>query len=318
MGDKIFRTYDELMKCLESRGVDMSTTELRSYTKKRLQHEGYYNLINGYKMLFLEQKENKEEEDKYKEGTTLKEIYALYNFDRRLRSVFMKYILLVETNVKSLISYYFSQNYGHDNYLVYANFDVGKKDASKNITALFSEIQRQISTRYSDPSISHYLNRYGYIPLWVLNNILTLGTISKFYSQMKQKERQSVAKVFHVNDAELESALFYLSKVRNFCAHGNRLYCFRSKAPIITTKWHLQMDLPKNESGECLLGKRDLLAAVLLLKSLLSKTEFKRLVKNIHHELDVLRINLKVLSEQDILGAMGFPENWKEEILKYE
>lgn len=121
-----------------------------------------------------------------------------------------------------------------------------------------------------------------------------------------------------MSDAELESALFYLSKIRNFCAHGNRLYCFRSKAPIITTKWHLQMDLPKNESGEYLLGKRDLLAAVLLLKSLLSKTEFKRFVKNIHHELDVLRISLKVLSEQNILSAMGFPGNWKEEILKYE
>ena len=318
MAEKVFRTYDEMIQCLASRGVDMSTTELRSYSKKLLQHEGYYNLINGYKMLFLERKENKEEEDKYKDGTTVKEIYALYNFDRRLRSVFMKYILLVETNVKSLISYFFSQSYGHDNYMIYANFDVGKKDASKNITALFSEIQRQISTRYSDPSISHYLKRYGYIPLWVLNNILTLGTISKFYSQMKQKERQSVAKVFHVSDAELESALFYLSKIRNFCAHGNRLYCFRSKAPIITTKWHLQMDLPQNESGEYLLGKRDLLAAVLLLKSLLSKTEFKRLVKNVHHELDVLRINLKVLSEQDILSAMGFPESWKKEILKYE
>ena len=37
---------------------------------------------------------------------------------------------------------------------------------------------------------------YGYLPLWVLNNILTLGTISKFYSLMKQNERQTISKIF--------------------------------------------------------------------------------------------------------------------------
>ena len=28
-------------------------------------------------------------------------------------------------------------------------------------------------------------------------------------------------------DEELENILFYISKIRNFCAHGNRLYCYR-------------------------------------------------------------------------------------------
>ena len=62
---------------------------------------------------------------------------------------------------------------------------------------------------------------YGYLPLWVLNNILTLGTISKFYSLMKQNERQTVSKIFRLSDNELESILTYVSSVRNFSAHGN-------------------------------------------------------------------------------------------------
>ena len=60
---------------------------------------------------------------------------------------------------------------------------------------------------------------YGYLPLWVLNNILTLGTISKFYSLMKQNERQTVSKIFRLSDNELESILTYVSSVRNFRAH---------------------------------------------------------------------------------------------------
>ena len=143
-------------------------------------------------------------------------------------------------------------------HLTYENFDTTRKDSSKNITALIAEIQRQISSRVSDPSIEHYLNTYGYLPLWVLNNILTLGTISKFYSLMKQNERQTISKIFRLSDNELESILTYVSSVRNFNAHGNRLFCYRSKRPLCNTRLHSQMGIERNLSGEYICGKRDL------------------------------------------------------------
>lgn len=316
MADKNFKTYDEMIELLISRGIDISTPSLKSYAKKRLQHEGYYNLINGYKNLFLLPRTPESNEDEYKPGTTINEIYALYNFDRRLRNVFLKNILVIETNIKSLVSYTFSEKYGHSNYLIYSNFDMAKRDSDKNITFLISEIQRQIANRYSDPSISHYLKSYGYIPLWVLNNILTLGTISKFYSLMKQKERQEISKIFHVSDAELESFLFYLSKVRNFCAHGNRLYCFKSKSPIATVDLHASLDMAKNANEQYIQGKNDLFAVMIIFKLLLPKNLFQILVKNVHHELDLLRRSLTVLSEQDVLDAMGFPNDWKTRVLQ--
>lgn len=315
MSEKEFKTYDEMIALLMSRGVDISTPELKSYAKKRLQHEGYYNLINGYKALFLLPKAYPSDEDKFKPGTTINEIYALYNFDRRLRNVFLKNVLLIETNLKSLISYTFSERHGHSNYLIYSNFDTTKRESNKNITALISDIQRQIASRYSDPSIAHYLKCHGYIPLWVLNNILTLGTISKFYSLMQQQERQEIAKIFRIGDAELESFLFYLSKIRNFCAHGNRLYCFTSKNPIPTVALHSTLGLSMNANNQYIQGKNDLFATMLIFKILLSKNVFKILVKNVNHELDNLRKNLSVLSEQDVLDAMGFPVDWKEKIL---
>lgn len=111
-------------------------------------------------------------------------LHALYQFDRVLRNIFFRYILEVETNIKSLISYYFSEAHGHKNFLVYSNFNTSLRDSNTKITALIAEIQRQLASRSTDPSIAHYLNRHGYIPLWVLNNILTLGTISKFFSLM--------------------------------------------------------------------------------------------------------------------------------------
>ena len=50
---KPFKTHDELLDLLESRGIDFfSSPESRSFAKKGLQRIGYYNLNNGYSSLF--------------------------------------------------------------------------------------------------------------------------------------------------------------------------------------------------------------------------------------------------------------------------
>lgn len=308
MDEKVFKTLDELVELLKSRGISINNDSEVDYAKRVLEKHGYYNLINGYNKLFLDASSANVV---YRQGTTMHEINALYQFDRILRSIFFRYILEVETHIKSLISYYFSQAHGHKNYLIYTNFNTALKDSEAKITNLIAEIQRQTASRSSDPSISHYLKIHGYIPLWVLNNILTLGTISKFYSLMLPSERQSVSRQFKMMDNELENALLYISTVRNFCAHGNRLYCFRTKSPLSTTKFHAALGIPQNSNGEYLNGKRDLFACYIALKRLLSKNDFKRMSKEIFRAVGTLDKKLSLLSIQDVLNEMGFPANWR-------
>lgn len=309
MSDKIFKTYEEQISILVSRGINISTNEERDFALSILSREGYYNTINGYKKPFLK---TASPEDVYLEGTTLKEIYSLYRFDRNLRNVFINAILHIETTLKSLISYHFSEKYGHTNYLLYSNFDTRQSNAAKNITDLLAEIQRQLANRSSDPSISHYLKKYGYVPLWVLNNILTLGSISKFYSLMKQPERQAVSKFYHITDQEMTSFLLYISSIRNFCAHGNRLYCYHTRRTLIDTHLHKILNIPKSDNNEYLYGKRDLYASLIVMKYLLSNNEFSRLVQDIDREYKKLKIN--VFPREHILEIMGFPEDWYSKI----
>lgn len=306
MNQKPFKTHDELIEVLKSRGITMETSKDRGYAKTHLQRIGYYTLINGYSALFQIEK------DKYIEGTTIQEIVALYLFDRRLRGILLQYILPFETNIKSLVAYYFPQHHPETNYLVYTNFDFDRKKANQNITKLLSDIQRQMAEKSSDPSIEHYLKNYGYVPLWVLNNILTLGTISKFYSLMKQEERQEIAKIFKLNDNEVESIISYISSVRNFCAHGNRLYCYRSNRPLCDTNLHKQLQLPQSEAGEYQYGKRDLFAVIIIFKLVLSHKDFKECIKQIDQSLNELYKQLNVIGEKDILKVLGFPDNWKQ------
>lgn len=308
MTDKVFKTYDQQLDLLGSRGIRLSPHHERIKAKFIIQREGYYKLINGYKELFLS---HKNPEDKYIAGTTVGEIYSLYNFDRELREIFLRYILHVETNIKSLISYRISENYGHDNFLKYSNFNTSMKDSDKQISAVLADIQRQVAYNTSDPCIQHYLQKYGYLPMWVLNNILTFGTISKLYSIMKVHDRQSISKIFKVLDNHLESFLYYLSIVRNFSAHGNRLYCLRTTRPLISTAIHKNLSIPM-QNNEYINGKRDLFAAVIALRYLISVNEFTRFQSDLNTVINKLSKNLCVIDVNEVLSCMGFPPNWND------
>ena len=86
---------------------------------------GYFPLINGYKEAYKDPATNQ-----FQKGVTFEDIYELYQFDNDLRNIFIKYILMVERNIKSSLSYHFCLVYGdkQDDYLNVSNYDyTGKK-----------------------------------------------------------------------------------------------------------------------------------------------------------------------------------------------
>ena len=320
--DKIYKTTNSQMKKLRSRGLAISG----SRAKKIIEMENYYNLINGYKNLFID-KTYTGPDEKYKNGTDFYEIYALYLFDRELRNIFIRYILEIENNVKSVLSHDFSKKYGHDNYLKIANFDTvlkphenHKTQAQKlgEIADLITNLQKEISRQLSknNPMISHHMLTYGYVPLWVLVNTLTLGTISTFYSYMVQRDQNDVGRKFNLKPEELTSILFVLSIYRNACAHDERLYNLRSVNKkgrpnmIKSNLIHSRLTLPKDSSGNYIYVKNDLFAIVIILKLMLSKTSFGKFYYSVKHEIAKLEKQLTTITIDDVLHEMGFPKNW--------
>lgn len=180
--NKEFKTIEEQIEILKERNLIINEEK----AKEIFTDNNYYYLINGYKDLFID--ENIEEE-KYKDGTSLEEIFALYKFDSELRSIFLKYILMIERRIDTYISYEFSKQYGENNYLIESNFNNNKINNSK-IKVLIADINININTqiRNGNKMLSHYIRQYGYIPLWVLIRIITFGQISKFYDLLKQQD----------------------------------------------------------------------------------------------------------------------------------
>lgn len=310
---KEFKTIEEQIELLKSRNIQFDDEEK---AKNILLNNNYYNIINGYKDLFLDTNNPLN----YKVGTRFEEIYALYEFDRQLRNIFLEYILKIENSMRSLIAYYFSQAYGNDNYLKLDNFETFKdtnvKASNKQkqvgfIQRLLGNINKNIANNVENKYIGHYITNYGFIPLWVLVNILSFGDIRNFYRLMKQKERIEISKKFDIAEFELSSLLNILSKTRNLCAHDERLYNYEFPAytGINNTKYHSLLDLPK-ENERYTVEKNDLFAVVISLKLLLSDEDYNKFHHKLFSRIMSIQSKLKTISLKDILNSMNFPNNW--------
>ena len=94
LANKTFFTYEQqIEKLTKEKQLVISDTE---FAKDTLQKLGYFSLIGGYKDLFKHKPSGN-----YLYGVTFEEITAFYYFDEELRTLFLKYILHVERQLKS-------------------------------------------------------------------------------------------------------------------------------------------------------------------------------------------------------------------------
>lgn len=318
--DKVFTTTDKQVEKLKSRGMNIADKD-----KHTIEMENYYNLINGYKELFIDNTYTGDDE-KYKNGTNFTEIYALFLFDRDLRSIFLRSILEIENNVKSVLSHDFSKKYGHDNYLKISNFDTrvqGSRQAEKTrrigaVAGLVANLQGEIARQLSKKNlmISHSMLNYGYVPLWVLVNTLSLGTISIFYSNLIQLDQNDIGRRFNLKPEEMTKLLFVLSIYRNACAHDERLFNLKALKKnmtpnmIKTNNIHRKMNIKFNSSNNPICGKNDLFSIVIIFKIMLNATSFERFYFFIKKAIDEIEKSINTIKIEDILREMGFPSNW--------
>ena len=105
MDNKIFKNLDEQVEILKQKNLTINDV---NYAKEVLLRENYF-FLNGYRYPFIKSLDNKV----YIDGVTFEELYSLFLFDRKLRNIVFKNILMIENNIKSIISYQLSKKYGY-------------------------------------------------------------------------------------------------------------------------------------------------------------------------------------------------------------
>jgi len=303
MRQKNFKTLDEQIEILRFKGMVINDEK---YTKKVLLRENYF-FLNGYRHPFME-----EGDKKFKNGTTFEEMYSLFLFDRSFRNVLFKYILVIENNLKSIISYQLSKKYGYkeNEYLKTKNFT---SDQSKQaqLNDLIRKMKRQIRVNGSQHSATqHYVSNYGYIPLWILVKVLSFGIVSELYSVLKDDDKKEIANIYEIDSDMLTIYLPILANYRNLCAHEDILYENKTQKVINDTLYHQLLHISK-EFDEYIKGKNDVFALVIIMKQMLRNEDFKNMTIEIDNVIETLNYNLKTISIEKILDRMGFPLNWK-------
>lgn len=304
MAAKIFKTIDEQIEILRSKGM-----VFEDYDKAReiLLRENYF-FLNGYRSPFLMNGTKK-----FIEGTTFDELYSLFTFDRFFRNIIFKNVLIVENNYKSIYSYVLSKKYGYKekDYLNINNFD-RSKEKNRQINDLLRKLKRQIRINgYQHQATSHYINNYGYIPMWVGVKVLSFGLMSELFTILKSEDRKEIADYYNLSPEKIENYMSILANYRNLCAHEDILFNHETQKTIADTTFHLQLGIPKVDD-EYIYGKHDIFALLIILKELLTTDDFKMMMNEICYEIDKLSSKLKVIDVSKVLYRMGFPENYKQ------
>ena len=305
MANKIFKSIDEQIEILKSKGLVINDLDK---TKDILFRENYF-FISGYRHMFM--RGNKEKG--FIEGTTFEELYAVFVFDRKIRNIMFKYILVIENNIKSIISYQLSKKYGFKDkdYLNPKNFT---QDALRvrQVYDVLNKMKRQIRVNGKQHTATlHYISNYGYIPMWILVKVLSFGLISELYGILKTEDQVTVSEFYDLNTETLGIYLALLSNFRNLCAHEDILYDHRTQRQISNTKYHYELEIPKDEE-EYKYGKNDLFALIIIFKQMLRDEEFVDLINELSYEIDVLDGKVDTVPLNTILNKIGFPDNWRE------
>lgn len=285
---KEYKNNEELIDYLISKNVIINDRKL---ALKNIEKYSYYSIINGYKFVF------KDNDNNYKENTSFEEIFVLYEFDKNIKAIFLKFTLEIEVIIKSLMANTLAEEYGVENYLTLENLD---ENANEELVNDFIEkIEKEIDDNYiKHPAIRHYKDTYHFVPPFVLTKILTFGAISRYYSLLKQSDRQKISKYFKLSDKLLKQILINLTMVRNISAHSDRLFNYRNKYDISFK--NIEKDYNRKEYL-C-----NLYMIIKSMKVLLDEEKYKEFEDLLNREIEKLRNKLIVVDINDILRIIGY------------
>ncbi len=277
---KEFKTFDQQIDILEERGLIIDDHNL---AKKVLENVNYYR-FTAYLLSYKSGDEN------YKEGTLFQEIYSVYSFDKELRNLLSNILEEIEISFRTYIAYTLGKNYGPCGYKEADNF------VNKGIHDTFIEyLKPLIGFNSKKPFIRHHHIKYGgEIPIWVATEVMSFGTLSKLYSNMKDDDIKYIKSKFcNLPNRLLKGWLESLTHIRNQCAHFGRIYNYNF--PTITIR---------KEYKEYKLDNRKIFAYIIAIKYLIDDDKIWR---NFFINLNTLIVKYEEYIDLELLG---FPNNW--------
>lgn len=235
-------------------------------------------------------------------GTSLEEILSLYAFDRELRSIVFSAIQDIEIALRTRIIHHFSMKYG-----AFWFMDASLFSDAEIFDKCFLSLQNEVGRSKEDFLLEHF-KKYdspSMPPVWKTLEVASFGTLSKLFCNMADiSVKKSVAKSFGLPQYKyLESWIRSITVLRNCCAHHARIW---------NRRFPLMPQLPKHLSLAWIEVDATKPMKLFALLSTILYLE-QNIVSNSSIKERLLVLLMK--QHQSRLKAMGFPENWREQVL---
>ena len=249
----------------------------------------YFRLIKGYSHGFKEKNSN------YIEDTSFDDIVELYLFDSNFRQLIFPLIEKIEVNLRCRIANHFSETYG-----IFGYKDINNFPDPDYYRALYYDIEDEIDRNRKSPFVKNFMANYDVesLPFYALTELFSFGSLSKFFKNMNNVDKKTIAASYNIGYTYLESWFESLSYIRNVCAHYGRLYnSWLPKTPMLYKQYSLLG-----------IGNNRVFASLICIKHLLPKDK--------HWDVFVSAVESLLEKYPKVeLGKIGFPDIWMDILL---
>ncbi len=216
--------------------------------KKHLLEKNYFDLINGFETLLLEDPNDKAVGYKNK---SFIDFLSLYNFDSELRKELLTVISSFEIKLKSSIAYHFCEKFcrnqlnnlaylDKNNYVVPSGLGTKHPISQAFYKDSFAFFKQPYNARYANyveyaRNKHSYIGRYTNPPLWVIIKQLMLGDILFMIWYLDKDVLKNVLLDFNLTMSDVDlfkNSVEIIKDIRNSCAHFELINRFRTSSSI--------------------------------------------------------------------------------------
>jgi len=229
---KPWKSIDEQLEILRSRGLEIEDDDR---AKRYLTRLGYYRL-SGYWYPFRQFLKGDRHQiaemrsDDFVEESRFSDLIQLYVFDKKLRLLALDALERIEMALRVDVAHLLGESdaLAHENPdCFHGNFSKRKNPGSGKTGHQFwlEKYRQQVHRARHTPLVSHHLEKYGCLPIWVAIEVWDFGMLSSLYAGMKHNDKMRIARKYGVADGNVFAKyLRSLNFLRNVSAHHSRLW----------------------------------------------------------------------------------------------
>lgn len=166
---KPFKTIEEQIAILEDRGLIIEDEEA---AKKSLSNLNYYRL-SAYTLTLRKN-------DHFYDNVHFSDVMQIYDFDMELRAALMYLLESIEVSMRTYIGYFHAKSFGAIGYYEEDAFD--DVDRFHKFEADYKAAIDEYGNK--EVFVKHHNDIYdGKFPIWVLVELLTLGSLSRLFNR---------------------------------------------------------------------------------------------------------------------------------------